>query len=140
MARKYMKRIEKSRQSRRVANIGSTGGPSGRNDGIGGHAATGGPPGTNGAYICIYLHVLVLNILLVRYAQTGDDVESQVFEAEADALPAFTFFRIPLTIGIALSVVLSTIVWCIQVFMWYLRRRCVPIVQYILFLTLLTFF
>ena len=139
MARKYTKRIEKSQQSCRVANIGSTGGPCGRIDGIGGHAATGGPPGTNGAYIYIYLHVLVLNILLVRYAQTGDDVESQVFEGEVDVLPVFVFFCIPLTIGILLSVVLSTIVWCIRVSMWYLRR-CVPIAQYILFLILLTFF
>ena len=139
MARKYTKRIEKSQQSCRVANIGSTGGPSGRIDGIGGHVATGGPPGTNGAYIYIYLHVLVLNILLVCYAQTSDDVESQVFEGEADTLPAFIFFRIPLTIGILLSVVLSIIVWCIRVSMWYLWR-CVPIAQYILFLILLTFF
>ena len=85
-----------------------------------GHAVILGSPGTVGAYsnIYIYLHVLTCPSILVRYAQIGDDLESQVLETEEVLLPLFTVFLF----WNFFSLFLSIVFWCFQVCMSYLRR------------------
>ena len=85
-----------------------------------GHAVILGSPGTVGAYsnIYIYPHVLTCPSILVRYAQIGDDLESQVLEMEEVLLPLFTVFLF----WNFFSLFLSIVFWCFQVCMSYLQR------------------
>ena len=66
---------------------------------------------------------------IVRYVQTGDDVESQVFETEmeteTETLPLITLIPIWFLLSLSLSVAF----WCFQVCMW----RYVRYLQNVLF-------